>query len=167
MVNAVGLEVFTHLPGPFLWRFEALTNSMFGVRFNFSKVLADALLSHRQKQNIHRLRLGKKYENDGLVFASEIGTPLSQRNLKHRHLALIMKRAKIDGPINLYRLRHSFVTLSILSGADVKSVSRAAGHSSVAFTQDTYQHVLPAMRQDHAERIAKMLLVGPKAGDLP
>jgi len=61
-----------------------------------------------------------------------------------------MERAKIDGPINLYRLRHSFVTLSILSGADLKSVSRAAGHSSVAFTMDTYQHVLPSMRKDAA-----------------
>ena len=68
-----------------------------------------------------------------------------------------MTKAKIQGPVNLYRLRHSFVTLSILSGADVKSVSRAAGHSSVAFTQDTYQHVLPAMRKDAAEKIGALL----------
>jgi integrase len=139
------------------WKIDEVKTQSALRTVNFSKVLADALLSHRRKQNVQRLRLGKKYRNDGLVFASERGTPLSQRNLKHRHLAFIMKRAKIDGPINLYRLRHSFVTLSILSGADVKSVSRAAGHSSVAFTQDTYQHVLPAMRRDHADRIAKIL----------
>lgn len=68
-----------------------------------------------------------------------------------------MTKAKIGGPVNLYRLRHSFVTLSLLAGADVKSVSRAAGHSSVWFTHDTYQHVLPAMRQDAAEKIGKLL----------
>jgi len=68
-----------------------------------------------------------------------------------------MKKTKIDGPINLYRLRHSFVTLALLSGADAKSVSRAAGHASVAFTLDTYQHVLPAMRKDVADRIGCLL----------
>jgi hypothetical protein len=35
----------------------------------------------------------------------------------------------------------------------VKSVSRAAGHSSVAFTLDTF----PAMRKDAADRIGALL----------
>jgi hypothetical protein len=91
---------------------------------------------------------------------------LSPKNLARRHLASIMTKAKIGGLANLYRLRHSFVTLSILSGADVKSVSHAAGHSSVAFTQDTYQHVLPAMRKDAAEKIGR-LLFGNSLPDSP
>ena len=37
------------------------------------------------------------------------------------------------------------------------NVSRAAGHSSVAFTLDTYHHVLPAMRKDAADRIGALL----------
>ena len=74
-----------------------------------------------------------------------------------RHLRKIMEKAEIEEPKNLYRLRHSFVTLSILSGADLKSVSRAAGHSSVAFTMDTYQHVLPSMRKDAAEKVGALL----------
>jgi len=124
---------------------------------NFSPALARALLAHKRSQAATRLRLGKKYQNYDLVFASQIGTPLNFRHLTLRHLEPIMTKAKIQGPVNLYRLRHSFVTLSILSGADVKSVSRAAGHSSVAFTQDTYQHVLPAMRKDAAEKIGALL----------
>jgi site-specific recombinase XerD len=82
---------------------------------------------------------------------------MTLKNFARRHLALIMAKAKIGGPANLYRLRHSFVTFSLLAGADVKSVSRAAGHSSVWFTQNTYQYVLPAMRQDAADRIGKLL----------
>jgi site-specific recombinase XerD len=64
-----------------------------------------------------RLQLGKKYENHDLIFASGTGAPLRFRSLT-RHLGQIMKKTKIDGPINLYRLRHSFVTLALLSGAD-------------------------------------------------
>ena len=79
------------------------------------------------------------------------------KNLARRHLGPIMVKAKIGGQVNLYRLRHSFATLSLLAGADVKSVSAALGHSSVWFTQDTYQHVIPAMRKDAELKISKML----------
>lgn len=154
-------EAFFHRalwwPGGGGWKIDEVKTQSALRTVNFSGVLSRALKEHKRRQNARRLRLGKKYQNYSLVFASTTGTPLSQKNLTHRHLALIMKRAEIGGPVNLYRLRHSFVTLSILSGADVKSVSRAAGHSSVAFTQDTYQHVIPAMRRDHAEKIGRLL----------
>jgi integrase len=123
----------------------------------FNSTLARALIKHKRAQATTRLKLGKRYENNNLVFASKIGTPLAFRNIARRHLQPIMERAGIDRPINLYRMRHSFVTLSILAGADIKSVSAAAGHSSVFFTQDTYQHVIPAMRKDHAEKIGHLL----------
>jgi integrase len=95
-----------------------------------------------------------------LVFAAPKGQPLGFRNLTLKHLVPIIERAKIDGPRNLYRLRHSFVTLSLLLGIDPKTVSRAAGHSTVAFTLDTYQHVLPQVEKEAAEKIGKMLFGG-------
>lgn len=139
------------------WKIEEVKTQSSLRTVNFSPKLAEALQRHKRNQNAQRLRLGKKYQNNNLVFASTIGTPLNFRHLTLRHLQPIMAKAKIGGAVNLYRLRHSFVTLSILSGADTKSVSRAAGHSSVAFTQDTYQHVLPAMRKDAAEKIGALL----------
>jgi len=139
------------------WKIEEVKTQSSLRTVNFSSILARALEQHKRSQAETRLRLGKKYANHNLVFASKIGTPLNFRHLTRRHLQSIMTHANIEGPVNLYRLRHSFVTLSILSGADVKSVSRAAGHSSVAFTMDTYQHVLPAMRKDAAEKIGALL----------
>lgn len=138
------------------WRIEQVKTQASLRTINFSPIIARALNDHRRDQLAQRLRLGKKYENHDLIFASGTGAPLRFRSLT-RHLGQIMKRTKIEGPINLYRLRHSFVTLALLSGADAKSVSRAAGHTSVAFTLDTYQHVLPAMRKDVADRIGALL----------
>lgn len=154
-------EVFFHRsvwwPNDGGWKLEEVKTQSSLRTVNFSPVLGEALAKHKRTQSAYRLRRGKKYQNHDLVFASLAGTPMTLKNLARRHLAPIMKRAQIEGPANLYRLRHSFVTLSLLAGADVKSVSRAAGHSSVWFTQDTYQHVLPAMRQDAAEKIGRLL----------
>jgi integrase len=115
------------------------------------------LTEHKRKQFEQRLRTGKKYQNNNLVFAGPHGEPLNMRNLTRRHLQPILEAAKISGPANLYRLRHSFVTLSLLAGVDAKTVSEAAGHASVAFTLDNYAHVLPKMRKYAARKIGKLL----------
>jgi integrase len=139
------------------WQFEDVKTDS-GLRtVRFDKRLAQALAVHKRNQAQRRFQLGKKYQNNNLVFAAPKGTPLQMRNLTLRHLVPILERAKIDGPMNLYRLRHSFVTLSLMLGIDAKQVSRAAGHASVAFTQDNYQHALPSVEKDAAERIGKLL----------
>lgn len=142
------------------WQFEDVKTES-GLRtIRFDKRLAQALTVHKRSQARSRFALGKKYQNNDLVFAAPKGTPLQMRNLTLRHLVDIMVRAKIDGPMNLYRLRHSFVTLSLMLGIDPKQVSRAAGHASVAFTLDNYQHALPSVEKDAADRIGKLLSGG-------
>ena len=139
------------------WKLEEVKTQSSLRTISFNSTVATALKTYKATQAQARLRPGKRYKNNNFVFTTKIGTPLGFRDLVLRHLKPIMEQAKIDGPINLYRLRHSFVTLSILSGADLKSVSQAAGHSSVAFTMDTYQHVLPSMRKDAADKIGALL----------
>jgi integrase len=39
----------------------------------------------------------------------------------------------------------------------LKTVSRQAGHASVAFTLQTYAHVLPAMREAASDRLEALL----------
>jgi integrase len=146
------------------WKIEEAKTAS-GIRtISFEKHLAAALGEHKRNQSAQRLRLGSKYKNNGFVFATPKGAPHNLRNLTLKHLVPVIERAKIDGPCNLYRLRHSFVTLSLLWGIDAKAVSRAAGHSSVAFTLDTYQHVLPSVRKEAAEKIGKMLFGGGVTG---
>jgi integrase len=139
------------------WTIEEVKTDSSIRKIGFEERLARELSAHKRAQAQQRLKLGSKYQNNGLVFATRKGQPLQLRNLTLRHLVPIIERAKIDGPRNLYRLRHSFVTLSLLWGIDPKTVSRAAGHSSVAFTIDTYQHVLPQVADEAAKKIGKML----------
>lgn len=139
------------------WQIEEVKTESSLRTVNFSQVLADALREHKRKQLQQRWKLGKKYQNNNLVFAAGKGQPLHMRNLTLRHLVPVIERARIGGSRNLYRLRHTFATLSLVAKIDIKIVSRALGHSSVAFTMDTYQHVIPQMREEAAEKIGNIL----------
>ena len=60
--------------------------------------------------------------------------------------------------IRFHDLRHTHGSLLIKGGIPVKVVSERLGHANIAFTMQTYQHVLPDMQADAAtatERLAK------------
>jgi hypothetical protein len=60
-------------------------------------------------------------------------------------------------PIRLHDLRHSYASAALAAGVHVKVVSEQLGHSTVALTLDTYSHVIPALAEDAAERVAALL----------
>jgi integrase len=55
--------------------------------------------------------------------------------------------------IGLYGMRHTHATLLLILGVPVKVVSERLGHTGVQITMDTYQHVLPTMQQDAADKL--------------
>ena len=115
------------------------------------------LQEQRKKQMLARLKRGAKYQQLDLVFATGDGTPFQRRNLHRRHMLPVLERAKLDKTLTLYCLRHTFCTLALADRLDPKEVSVMMGHSSVAFTQDKYQHVLPSMKEATAARLEKVL----------
>ena len=54
-------------------------------------------------------------------------------------------------------LRHTFATLSLKSGVDVKTLSGALGHYSAGFTLNTYTHATAQMKQDAADAIGGVI----------
>ena len=115
-----------------------------------SQSLVGMLEEHKQTQpDAHRFTYN-------LVFASDAGTPLSMRNLERRNFKPVLKRADLPG-IRLYDLRHTHATLLLLAGENPKVVSERLGHASVAFTLDTYAHVLPSMQEEATEKLEALL----------
>ena len=127
-------------------------------------VLAD-LTDQKRRQLADRLKAGGRYQPHNLVFAAPYspwhaaaaGAPLKQRNLHRRHMLPILEAADLPSSLHLYCLRHTYATLALADGIDAKAVSRSMGHSSVAFTQDTHQHLLPSTQQHVAERLERLL----------
>lgn len=103
---------------------------------------------HKARQAAEKLSRGPEYVDNGLVFAREDGTPHHPDRFSHEFDSLV-KRSKLPR-IRLHDLRHTYATLLLQQGINVKVVSERLGHSSAAFTMDVYQHVLPSMQQEAA-----------------
>ena len=75
-----------------------------------------------------------------LMFPSPVsGTYYDPKTITHR-LHRIQKRAGVP-QIRIHDLRHSFATLSIEQGMDIKTISHMLGHTDAGFTMNTYTHV--------------------------
>ena len=59
--------------------------------------------------------------------------------------------------IRLQDVRHTHASLLLAAGINPKVVSERLGHSSVAFTLDTYAHVMPGMQPEAAERFMELV----------
>ena len=64
----------------------------------------------------------------------------------------IIKEAGLDH-IRFADLRHTFATMALSSGVDVKTLSSMLGHYSAGFTLDTYTHITNDMQRGAAEKI--------------
>ena len=71
-------------------------------------------------------------------------------------LQRVLKRAGLPR-IRFHDFRHTFATLSLKSGVDVKTLSGALGHYSAGFTLNTYTHATAQMKQDAADTIGGVI----------
>ena len=69
-----------------------------------------------------------------------------------RRLQLILEHAGCKH-VRFHDLRHTFATMAISSGVDVKTLSSMLGHYSAGFTLDTYTHITNDMQRGAAEKI--------------
>ena len=117
-----------------------------------------ALKAHRAQQLAERLACGEKWQDHGLVFTREDGTPLRPTQLT-RMFARLAREAGLPD-LTLHGLRHTYATASLRAGIPVKVVSERLGHASTAITLDLYQHVLKAMDTEAANTVAHLILEG-------
>lgn len=54
----------------------------------------------------------------------------------------IANGAEIENPLGIHTLRHTFASLLIKKGVDIKIVSEILGHKDVSFTYNIYVHIL-------------------------
>ena len=74
-----------------------------------------------------------------------------------RHIHEKSLEAAGSGHIRSHDLRHTFATLSLQNGVDVKTLSNTLGHYSAGFTLDTYTHATQRMRREAADTIGSVI----------
>ena len=126
--------------------------------------LAMELREHQSSQETMRAVLGKTMNADDLVFAHIDGKPLNPNTVSPA-FAKVSHRSGLK--LRLHDLRHSHATLMLKAGVHPKIVSERLGHATVAFTLDTYSHVVPGMQEAAAKAFDEVLqgTVAEKAPD--
>ena len=97
----------------------------------------------------------KKVGSSPWVFPSPTGGPISPDSVLHM-LHRVLKRAGLPR-VRFHDLRHTFATLALQNGMDIKTVSGMLGHFSAGFTLDTYAHVTTAAQKEAARTMEKVL----------
>ena len=113
----------------------------------------------RARQNEERLLVGPGYHELDLVFCHPDGRPYEPNRFSREFLRKQEQynRAHTQQPLPrlvLHGLRHTWATLALLEGIDIKIVSERLNHSSTHVTREIYTHVTPPMQSDAAERVA-------------
>ena len=116
----------------------------------------EALRSHRKDQNEVRLKLGTLWEDNGLIFASETGAPLTRDFVDRRSFKPLLKRARLPEK-RLHDLRHTCATLLLGQGVHPTLVQKLLGHASVVMTLNRYSHWMPSMGDQTARAMEAAL----------
>ena len=89
------------------------------------------------------------------VFPSPTGGPMSPDSVLHM-LQRVLKRAGLPR-IRFHDLRHTFATMALQNGVDVKTVSSMLGHYSAGFTLDIHAHVTTDAQLKAAQTMGNIL----------
>lgn len=102
--------------------------------------LVQDLLNWRQIQENDRKAAGERYLNRGMIVTNPLGGYIEPRTFSdYYHQILDMAGLQ---HFTFHALRHTFASRALEQGMDEKTLSVLLGHYSVAFTLDTYAHVL-------------------------
>jgi integrase len=131
-----------------------------------------AFAKHKADQDAQRRWAGKRWQETGYVFTTNIGTPVDPRDLLRDYYAITRPKPKNPGEkpaelpfpaIRFHDLRHSAATLLLAQGVSPRYITELLGHSQVSFTMQTYAHVLPEVRRQTAVKMDEILSPKPVA----
>ncbi|MFP7295816.1 tyrosine-type recombinase/integrase [Neobacillus niacini] len=115
----------------------------------------NALKEQKRLQEKEKNEIGIAYNQENLVFCSEVGTPIHRSNLRRVYNRLI-KEANVP-KIRFHDLRHSHATYLLSKGVNIKVISERLGHSDIKITLNTYSHVGESMQKEVIEKLDHLI----------
>ena len=118
----------------------------------------EVLTRWRSRQRKERMAFGPGRVDSGYVFTKQDGLPLHPAAMTSAFDRAV-RRSGLPR-VRFHGLRHSWATISLQAGTNVKVVLERLGHHSPAFTLSVYAHVLPGMQSEAAETFAGLVFGG-------
>lgn len=98
------------------------------------------------------IKQNPNYVNQEYIFAWQDGRIVDPGYLSKHFLKLIREYLP-DKKVHLHSLRHSYATMLIERGEDLKVVQENLGHANLATTSGIYAHVLERMKERAARKL--------------
>ncbi len=113
-------------------------------------------MSPRLKEALEIHRITSSVNEEDLVFTNSAGSPLDPDNIIKRdfHPALRMAGLRL---VRFHDLRHTYTSLLIAQGENIKFIQSQLGHASIQTTMDRYGHILPNTNKGVGERLDKLV----------
>jgi integrase len=90
----------------------------------------EALKKHKKRQSEERLKAGAKWQEQGLIFPTNKGTPMSASNLYRRSFQPLLKKAGLaEEGFTIHSLRHTFATRLAEKNVNPGTAQKLLGHS--------------------------------------
>lgn len=99
----------------------------------------------------------------GYVFTDPEGGPVRVNAFRRRVWVPATVTAGLTG-VRIHDVRHTAISLSIASGANLLEIKKRAGHEKSTFTVDRYGHLLENADSDDADRLAGLYVPVPTLG---
>jgi len=151
---------------------DSIPKTLSGLRsVPIDSYLVALLKAHKARQAAEQLAAGEAYEDEGWLFADELGKPYYPSSLS---VWFEEERAKAKLPkIPLHGTRHTAASLMLADRVPVRVVSEMLGHSDPNITLSVYAHVIPGMAETAGASLSASLLgvdvdkalTSPESGD--
>ena len=127
-----------------------------GRSFKVAPQVLEVLHAVKVEQLKARFKAGTAFQNPlDLVFTDALGGSLPHSSIEHDFRRITVKMGIPDR--RFHDLRHTFCVQALQHGADIKTLSQAMGHFSVAFTLDRYGHVSEEMADSFAAMMSDVI----------
>lgn len=117
-------------------------------------ILVEELKAHQVRQMVEQ-----ETNVYNLVFTTTAGTPMNKTNVTRRILDPALELAGLR-KVGFHSLRHSYVSMLIAGGENVKTIQSLVGHASAKMTWDVYGHLFEGAGKAAVNRLQDNLFGG-------
>lgn len=113
-------------------------------------------MSPRLKEALEIHRITSPTNEDELIFVNKASSPLDPDNIIKREFQPALRMAGLR-LVRFHDLRHTYTSLLIAQGENIKFIQSQLGHASIQTTMDRYGHILPNTNKGVGERLDKLV----------